>query len=402
MTRTRNRCNGEGYESVALIPLRMGDVTIGLLQLNDRRTDRFTADLIRFFEGLGAGIGIALGRKQAEEELRKSEDKYRQLFSTVSDAIVILDAETKRFVDVNEAALKMYGYSKEEFLKRAHHDIMTEPEKPAETTRHVPSGRLSFQPPQYHKREDGTVFPVEVSASTFSLRGRTVFCAVIRDITERKGMEKALAEMAVRERRQFGQDLHDGLGQELTGLGYLAGVLHDQLRSEGHPQADLAARLNDSHRKAIALVRTIAKGLIPVEVDADGLVAALEQLASSVETRTAMSCRFQCDGHVEVDDYGVATELYRIAQEAIYNAVRHAQARRIDVTLTTGKGDRLCLRVRDDGVGLPSDLCQIEGLGLRIMQHRADLIGAALQIGPANGGGTEVLCVVKRDTTGTA
>jgi PAS domain S-box-containing protein len=370
----------------------MDNLSIGLLQLNDRRADRFTSDTIDFFEGLGAAIGVALGRQQAEDELRRSEDKYRRLFSTVFDAILVSDAETKKFVDVNEAAVMLYGYSKEEFLRLTQPDITAEPDKPAESTQQTLEGRPSSIALRYHRRKDGTIFPVEVSASAFSLGDRRLLCDVAHDITARTELEKELTKLAIQERRRLGQELHDGLGQDLTGLGYLSGLLHDELRSDGHPQAEMANRLADGIRSALSSVRAVAKGLVPVEVDAGGLMAALEQLVASTERRTGISCRFECDGQVTVEDNDAATELYRIAQEAMSNAVKHARARHIELELTCEKRDRICLCVRDDGVGLPPDLSRTEGIGLRIMQHRADLIGATLKIRRAEGGGTEIMC----------
>ena len=154
----------------------------------------------------------------------------------------------------------------------------------------------------------------------------------------------------------------------------------------------MANRLADGIRNALSSVRAVAKGLVPVEVDAGGLMAALEQLVASTERRTGISCRFQCDGQVTVEDNDAATELYRIAQEAMSNAVKHARARHIELELACEKRDRICLCVRDDGVGLPPDLSRTEGIGLRIMQHRADLIGATLKVRRAEGGGTEIMC----------
>ena len=144
------------------------------------------------FKGSFAVVTDITEYKEAEEALRESEAKYRQLFATVSDAIMVFESDTKQFVDVNDAALRLYGYSKEEFLKLRHPAITAEPEKSVASIVKTLAGELTRIPLRYHKKKDGTVFPVEISASTFTLGNRRVLCGVIRDITDRKRVEEEL------------------------------------------------------------------------------------------------------------------------------------------------------------------------------------------------------------------
>jgi PAS domain S-box-containing protein len=130
--------------------------------------------------------------KQAEETLRESEEKYRQLFATVSDAIMVFDAETKEFIDANDAVSVFYGYTKEEFLELKHTDITAELEKSHESIRQTVAGEISSIPIRYHKRKDGTTLPVEISTGAFKLGNRQMVYGVVRDITERKQIEEAL------------------------------------------------------------------------------------------------------------------------------------------------------------------------------------------------------------------
>ena len=141
--------------------------------------------------------------KLTEEALRESEDKYRQLFNTVTDAIMLFDAETRDFLDVNDAASRLYGYSREDFLKLRHKDITAEPEKSDASIRQTLEGKLVRIPIRYHKKKDGTIFPAEISTSTFTLKNRKVLCGVIRDITKRKKTEKALRESKEKYRMIF-------------------------------------------------------------------------------------------------------------------------------------------------------------------------------------------------------
>ena len=141
-------------------------------------------------------------RKRAEDASRANEEKYRQLFSTVADAIMIFDSDTRRFLDVNESSLGLYGYSREEFLALKQPDITAELEESNDSIKKTLAGKLRTIPIRYHKKKDGTVFPVEISSTSFSLGGRTVLCGVIRDITERKRAEE--------EHKGFGESIsHD-------------------------------------------------------------------------------------------------------------------------------------------------------------------------------------------------
>jgi len=153
-----------------------------------------------------AAIQDLTKRKRVEEALRESEEKYRQLFATVTDSIMLFDPDTRKILDVNDAALHLYGYSREEFLKLTQTDITAEPEESDKTIQQTIAGEILRIPLRYHKRKDGTIFPVEISSSTMKLGEETVLCGVIRDITERKKAEKEIEE-----KTHFNQTLLDAL-----------------------------------------------------------------------------------------------------------------------------------------------------------------------------------------------
>jgi PAS domain S-box-containing protein len=225
------------------------------------------------------------------------------------------------------------------------------------------------------------------------------FVGVAFDITQRKELERELLgrevlAIAEREQRQIGQELHDGVGQELTGLGLMAQSLAQRLpeaSAEKRIAHRLAAELDNVHRQ----VRELSRGLIPVHVESRGLAAALDDLAAKTSAASGISVTAECPEWVELPDHPTATQLLRIAQEAVSNALRHGRPRHIRLTLLT-ETDGLRLRIKDDGIGMQRGLDQSDGLGLRIMQFRAGVIGGVLQVGPSQGGGTVVCCTLPR------
>ena len=211
------------------------------------------------------------------------------------------------------------------------------------------------------------------------------------DLTERKRLEKQILEISEQEQERIGQDLHDGLCQLLSGIKFKTTLLEQKLQAKAHAEAKDARAIEDLLISAIERARNIARGLHPVELEARGLMSALEELAAHAEGVYGISCRCQFRKPVFVHDHNLARHLYRIAQEAITNAVKHSQAKRIRVSLTANT-DWLVLTVRDDGIGLPARPKKKTGMGLPLMQYRARTIGATLELRSQPGEGTTVLC----------
>lgn len=215
-------------------------------------------------------------------------------------------------------------------------------------------------------------------------------------VAERKQWERELAEAIWRQQQRFGQDLHDGIGQQLTGLAFLARSLQHRLEARDLPEAESGESVAQGIQNILGQVRQLARGLFPVEVDGRGLMSALIDLAEQTQQRCGLPCRLVCEEPVPVDDNHVATHLFRIAQEAINNAVKHAQASELTITLAA-MPDELILCVADDGVGVDTSAAEQEGIGLRVMRHRAELIHARLEIEPGDSGGTLVTCRLRKD-----
>ena len=211
---------------------------------------------------------------------------------------------------------------------------------------------------------------------------------------DRRRLEKQILEVSDREQARMGQEIHDGLCQQLVSLAFDAVSLEQQLTSEGRAEAVIASRLAKHLDKAITEARQLSQGLFPIRLEADGLAPALEELSRSTRERFPVSCRFLHDYPVSVANSVVATHLYRIAQEAVNNAVKHSRARDISIRLRA-QADQLQLKVEDDGVGMgPEAARRKQGMGLHIMDYRARSMGGTLCFGAGKRGGTWVSCSV--------
>jgi signal transduction histidine kinase len=215
---------------------------------------------------------------------------------------------------------------------------------------------------------------------------------VLSDITARKSLEKQIAEISDREQRRIGQDLHDGLCQHLVSIAFAGELLREKLERRQLAEAAQAEAIVELVNEGISEARNLARGLYPVRLEVDGLSSALEELASRTQERTGIICRFTCDAPVLIFDEVAGSNLYRITQEAMNNAVKHAECQTISIGLGAVE-EEVTLTIKDDGAGFTvSESPGGGGMGLLIMKYRAKMIGASLDIRPGYGGGTVVIC----------
>jgi two-component system CheB/CheR fusion protein len=235
---------------------------------------------------------------------------------------------------------------------------------------------------------------VDAHMAPFVSGGELHLLLLSYDITERKRAERHILEITDREQARIGQDLHDGLCQQLVSLGLDANALQRKLSSQNRPEAATAARIAGFLDQAITESRRLSRGLFPIRLEADGLGSALEELARTTSERFHIQCHFKDRPPVIIQNMTVATHLYRIAQEAVSNAVKHGQPRAISIGLDSVAGN-LELKIIDDGVGFSAGSPgHLAGMGMYIMRYRAASIGATLRVEPSPSGGTTVSCCV--------
>lgn len=206
-------------------------------------------------------------------------------------------------------------------------------------------------------------------------------------------LERALADAIESEQQRLGKDIHDGLGQHLVSTGFVASMLRTKLQEKDLPEAKDAEELTELISDAIGQSRRLARGLFPVKLEAEGLSSALQELVDNVSSRAKVACQFRSDGQVVIVDPMVNLNLYRIAQEAINNALKHAEPQNIVVQLHQG-GNDLELSIENDGKKYFPASENSNGIGLRIMEHRARLVGGTLGLDVGPLGGTRVRCAI--------
>lgn len=338
--------------------------------------------------------------QKAETALRREHAFTLAVMKAASALMVVTDPQ-RRIVSVNPACERLTGLSLTELRGQDFNLLfLSSSAGPPEPPFSVPPEPES----PAHQEEAYFTTPAGVRRliawSTTPLvndhGALEYYIASGMDMTERRRLEQEILEVSDREQKRIGQDLHDGLCQVLAGIDMLAVVLKNKLADQALPETADADIISGYVRNAIVQARLVSRGLSPVELETHGLMAALEELAAATEKLFNVGCKFTCPAPVHIRDNAAAIHLYRIAQEAISNAIKHGEARNIAITLKENARHGT-LSIQDDGSGLPLRREEIapgkgRGMGLRTMNYRASILGAKLTLQSGKPRGTVVRC----------
>lgn len=323
---------------------------------------------------------------EANEAIRQREEQLQTIIQTALDGFVRFD-RSGRFLEVNRALGEMLDYPPSKLVGMSFFDLDAA-HLPDEIRAHI---RHMGAKGREHcltrlRRRDGTEIEVEISARSDG----DEFFAFVHDVSEQRRLERQVLQVSYDERSQIGRELHDGLGQQLTAIELMSSTLARELKTAKPALAQAARDIAEYTRTAITQTRHLAHGLAPVTLETQGLMAALNDLAR-MTAATGVACEFQCGSPIRVSDAAAATHLFRIAQEAVNNALKHAKARHVTLRLER-HGPCVELTIEDDGRGLPAAASSEPGMGLKVIHHRARLIGGRLHVHSTPGKGVRIVC----------
>jgi PAS domain S-box-containing protein len=327
--------------------------------------------------------------RKAEEALRKSEKEKALILGVMSERVVYHDVN-RRIIWANRVAEETSGMSSEQLAGKACFEVCRTRSTPCED---CPTMRVfdTHKPQKGEAHVDGKV--LEMAAHPVMDEDNR-FVGVVQissDITERKLLEKRILELSSKERNDIGHDLHDGLGQYLTGISIFATALHQQLPPEMADAKATAKQIVDSADSAKRIMRSIIQGLCLVADEPQGLMSALSVLASNITSLYDVHCSLITEDQGLIDDHTVSTQLFFIAHEAVNNAVKHSSCSHIGISLST-RNQVVRLSIEDNGCGFSLPSSTDQGMGLGIMRYRASMVRAAIEV-KATSSGTSIICV---------
>jgi PAS domain S-box-containing protein len=350
----------------------------------------------------GRGRGIAKGdgavthfagtvqdvteRERIEQALRAAEARNRALLEANPDVIFRIDSQG-RFLDLSVSSRTMFPYTRTDLVGRNVSELFGE-EFAREQQRHVRKAIETGETQLWECRMPVGDGHVDLEAR-FVRSGEREAVVTVRDVTDRLALQREIVATQERERGRIGRDLHDGLGQELTGISLGLEALVQKLAAEQSPHLPAVRHLKSMTQKSISVTRRIAMSLSPGFGVDFGIGEALMSLAGEVADHSAVRCRASCSARHHRHDIEVETNVYRIAQESVTNALKHGRPKNIELHFSCD-GRAIQLEVLDDGIGIPADGERMEGMGLRSMRYRAHLMNGSIELGPRADGGTRV------------
>lgn len=378
--------NAEKITMLAVVPLKHEGIVIGSLNVASKSQGSISAENRFILECIAAQGAGALARIRAERALHSTEARLRSIVNGAPLIIFATDAQCRLSLMDGRAlealdVVKVAGTSAEKAFQQY----------PAL----IGNIRRALSGEEFNSVvELGTrVFDCWHSPDRDASGAVIGMICVATDITERHRLERQLLEISDREQARIGQDIHDGLCQELVGIAFDANSLNHTLKATQHPEAATAGRIAELLDGTITRARQISRGLFPIKLDADSLPSALEELCANVSQRFKIQCLFEAEKPQLPAGRHIATHLFRVAQEAVANAIKHSGASVIRVCLHSS-AHHVFLDILDNGTGLQTAALS-NGIGLHIMRYRARTIGGHLRIGrPGTESGALISCCV--------
>jgi PAS domain S-box-containing protein len=369
----------------------------GVLQVERDITDqrRLETELSHTQQQLESQAAQRLSELEAANEaLMESQSRFQQMAEAIRDVFWLTNPWRTSIIYVNPAYEQIWGRSCQSLY--ANPRSWLEAVHPEDRPRMrqfftKPISENGYEQSYRIVRPDTSLrwildrgFPVRDRGGSLH---RVV--GIARDITERKELENEILAISEREQQRIGQDLHDDLCQQLVGIEFLCKALQQQLKVQPHvaKTSEIAGLI----RAAIDYTRQLARGMAPLELQAEGLMRGLQGLATRTIELFHIECLFECTELVLIQNLFVGTHLYRIAQEAVTNSIKHGKATKIIIRLS-GKNESGVLSITDNGTGFDLEPFAFGGLGLRIMRYRADVLGGTCSIESQASGGTTITC----------
>jgi len=351
---------------------------------------------------LSRSLLYAIERNQLKLKLKANEERLRQVTENMGEVFWLHEVASWKLLYVSPSYETVWGRSRDELVQGNLAWTETVHPKDRERVVQALATKMIQRPTSEEYRiqlPDGSIRWIRDRGVPILNGSDEVYrvARIAEDVTQQRVLQREVIEATTLEQQRISHDLHDSVGQELTGLSYMARSLVDRLSKQSPAEAALANEILDVTRNALIEVRRAISGLLPVELDADGLMEALRKFTASVQDRVNIPCHFYCETPTPVDDIEVAVHLFRIVQESVNNAIKHGNPTEILVRLE--ENDRvLRLQVTDNGKGIDGFVEQSEGMGFRIMRYRANTIGATFDVESAIGVGTTVTCAYQRES----
>lgn len=371
----------------------------GVRKDNSRVWLHIRANIVHDDNGNSDGYVISLhvneDIKQTKIKLEKNRAFAEAILETSVDSILSV-SENGEIIRLNPATTELFGYKREELLGEKV-DILIPPsfEDYAKTyiekVEKKNGGKVSERGLEVSAmKKDGTEFPVEISLTEVTWDGQKIYTGIVKDLTRRRDLERRIIKIGNEERRRIGRDLHDGLGQMLTGIRLLSENLAEKLNEKNIPEAKGIKDIADMVQEADEYARELAHGMVLTELENKGFIEAVENLCKRTEKTAGLDCTFTIDDDLEIKDFDIALHLFRIIQEAVNNAVKHSNSGSVKIEITSNP--QLKLTISDDGDNFVMNDDDSPGSGIQIMNYRAKLLGGHFEITRTNENNTKVKC----------